>query len=482
MDPRMIDRRQFLVRSGSAVLLGLAGGAWRRAESRPPVEQFRMALPIPPVLSPVRSDSAADYYEIVQREAAAEIVPGIRTRIWGYNGIVPGPTIEARRGRTVVVTHTNRLDRPTVVHLHGGITRPESDGFPTDALAAGETRVFRYDNTGQPATLWYHDHSWQGTGRNLYMGLAGLYLLKGDSDVDQQLPNGRHDIPLMLQDRSFTRDGELAYDHDGHHGAVGRVMLVNGAPWPVLDVAARNYRFRVVNASNATPVRLALSTHQPLLQIATDQGLLPSPVTLSSIGLAMGERTEVVIDFSVYPIGTRIVLLDRRGDGALGRIMRFDVVRTERDDSRVPERLADFEPLQRMQARRSRTFVFSGRPTVSVPPGVQWVINNEQFDPGRVDADPQLGDIEVWRFINRAFLGRTMLHPVHTHLAPFQILRRNGGPPLRQERGWKDTVAIEDGEEVDVIIRWGGYRGRYLLHCHNLEHEDHSMMARVDVV
>jgi spore coat protein A len=479
---KRIDRRRFLVTSGSAAVLGLAGSAQPRAESRPPVEPFRMALPIPPVLSPVRSDSAADYYEIVQREAAAEIVPGMRTRIWGYNGIFPGPTIEARCGRPIVVTHTNRLDRPTVVHLHGGITRPESDGFPTDTLAPGETRSIRYDNTGQPATLWYHDHSWQGSGRNLYMGLAGLHLLNGDSDVEQQLPNGRHDIPLMLQDRSFTRDGELAYDHDRHHGAVGRVMLVNGAPWPVLDVAARKYRFRIVNASNAMPVRLALSTHQPLLQIATDQGLLPTPVTLSSIGLTMGERIEVVIDFSVYPIGTRIVLLNQRGDDELGRIMRFDVVRAERDDSRVPARLADFEPLHPRQARRTRTFVFHGRPTISVPPGVQWMINNEQFDPGRVDADPELGDIEVWRLVNRSFLGRTMLHPVHTHLAPFQILRRNERPPLRQECGWKDTVALEDGDEVDVIIRWSGYRGRYLLHCHNLEHEDHSMMARVDVV
>src|SRR5262245_7262223 len=459
-----MNRRQFLVVNGSTILLGLAGSARSEVESRPAVGLFQMPLPIPPVLSPTRSDAAADYYEIVQREAAIEIVSGMRTRIWGYNGMCPGPTIEARRGRTVVVTHTNRLDRPPVVHLDGGITRPASDGFPTDTLAPGETRSFQYDNTGQPATLWYHDHSWQGAGRNLYMGLAGLYLLKGDSDVDQQLPNGRHDIPLMLQDRSFTPDGELGYDHDGHHGAVGRVMLVNGAPWPVLDVGARKYRFRIVNASNALPVRLALSTRQPLVQIATDQGLLPSPVTLSSLGLAMGERTEVVIAFSLYPIGARIVFLNLRGSGALGRIMRFDVVRTEPDDSRVPERLAEFEPLDQAQARRTRTFVFSGRPTVSVPPGVQWVINGEQFDPRRVAADPQLGDIEIWRLVNHAFLGRTMLHPVHTHLAPFQILRRNGGLPLRQERGWKDTVAIEDDEEVDVIIRWRGYRGRYMLH------------------
>src|SRR5262245_4264040 len=254
-----MDRRCFLLTSGSALVLGLARDVSLLAESGPPVEQFRVALPIPPTLSPVRSDSEADYYEIVQREATAGIIPGVRTRVWGYNGIVPGPTIQARRGRAAVVTHTNRLDRSTAVHLHGGITRPESDGFPTDALAPGETRVLRYDNTGQPATLWYHDHSWKGAGRNLYMGLAGFYLLKGDSDVDQQLPNGRYDIPLMLQDRSFTSDGEIAYDHDGHHGAAGKIMLVNGAPWPVLEVSARKYRFRVVNASNAMPVRLALS-------------------------------------------------------------------------------------------------------------------------------------------------------------------------------------------------------------------------------
>src|SRR4029434_1412548 len=182
------ERGQVLAR-GSGALLGLARSAWLRAESRPRVEPFRTVLPIPPVLSPVRSDSAADYYEIVQRDARAEIVAALRTRICGYNGIFPGPTIEARRGRPIVVTHTNRLDRPTVVHLHGGITRRESDGFPTDTLAPGETRSFRYDNTGQPATLWYHDHSWQGAGRNLYMGLAGLYLLKGDSDADHKLPS-----------------------------------------------------------------------------------------------------------------------------------------------------------------------------------------------------------------------------------------------------------------------------------------------------
>jgi spore coat protein A len=430
----------------------------------------------------VRRDATTDYYEIVQRETVAEILPGVRTRIWGYNGSLPGPTIEAHRGRPTVVTYTNGLDVPTVAHLHGGVTRPDSDGFPTDTLAPGDSRRCQYDNTGRPATLWYHDHSLRGAGRNLYMGLAGLYVLKGDDEIDAQLPHGQYDIPLMLQDRSFTSDGELEYDHQSHHGAAGRVMLVNGAPWPALDVAARKYRFRIVNASNAMPMLLALSTHQPLIQIATDQGLLPSPVVSSTIALAMAERVEVVIDFSRCPVGSKVVLENRRADGPLRHVMRFDVVRRERDDSIVPHRLADIGLLQPSQAVCTRTFVFGGKPTVGVPPGVRWVINGEAFDPLRVDATPRLGDIEVWRFINRGFMGQTMLHPVHTHLAPFQILRRNAGAPLRQEAGWKDTVAIEEGEEVDVIIRWSGYSGRYLLHCHNLEHEDHSMMTRIDVL
>ena len=229
-------------------------------------------------------------------------------------------------------------------------------------------------------------------------------------------------------------------------------------------------------------MRLALSTHHPLVQIASDQGLLAAPVVLSTIALAMAERVEVVVDFSVYPLGTRVVLENRRGEGHLRSVMRFDVVRTARDDSRVPERLDDIDPLDRSQAARTRTFVFGGKPTLGVPPGVQWVINGEPFDPLRVDASPRLDDVEVWRFVNRPFVGRTMLHPVHTHLAPFQVLSRNGRAPLRQEGGWKDTVAIDDGEEVEVVIRWRGYKGRYLLHCHNLEHEDHSMMARIDVV
>jgi spore coat protein A, manganese oxidase len=421
-----IDRRHFLSLV-SAALLHPPIGSSAHARSRPVVQEFKVALPIPTILSPVRRDATADYYELEQRESSVEIIPGVRTRIWGYGGSFPGPTIEARRGRATVVTHTNDLSVPTVAHLHGGVTRPDSDGFPTDTLAPGESRSHRYDNTGQAASLWYHDHGWRHSGRNLYMGLAGFYLLKDDAEVHARLAHGDCDIPLMLQDRAFSSDGELDYDHDGHHGATGRVMLVNGAPWPVLEVAARKYRFRILNASNAMPIGLALSTDQPMTQIATDQGLLPSPVVLPTTGLAMGERVEAVIDFSIYPVGSRVVLENRRGAGPMSRVLCFDVVRAGRDDSIVPNELTEFEPLQRAQAVRTRTFVFGGKPTLRVPPGVRWVINGEPFDPLRVDADPRLGAIEVWRFVNRGFLGQTMLHPV-----PLRHSRFCGGTGTRR--------------------------------------------------
>src|SRR5262249_13800623 len=156
-----------------------------------------------------------------------------------------------------------------------------------------------------------------------------------------------------------------------------------------------------------------------------DQGLLSAPVSVPLIRLAMAERAEVVIDFSDYSIGTRVVLQNRRGRGRLSRVMCFDVVRRERDDSFVPAAFAESETLRPSQVVRTRTFLFGGRPTLALPPGVRWVINGEAFDPERVDADPRLGDVEIWRFVSTSFLGRVMLHPVHTHLVPFQILTRN---------------------------------------------------------
>jgi FtsP/CotA-like multicopper oxidase with cupredoxin domain len=438
-------------------------------------------------LTPTHTDAATDYYDIVQREARVELLPGRHTTIWGYDSTFPGPTIKARRGRTVVVRHTNRLATPTVVHLHGSVSPPESDGFPMDCIMPGESRTYEYPNRQRAATLWYHDHAMDHTGRNIYMGLAGLYLIEDDEERVLGLPDGACDVPLLIQDRLFADDGSLVYKTVNHLAARGGTILVNGAPWPRLDVAARKYRFRIVNGSNATPLRLALSSGDPLIQIATDGGLLPAPVLCREIPLAMAERVEVIIDFSRYPVGANLVLQNLNTAGVSGAIsdevMQFHVAREERDDRALPTRLADLQPLDRSAAIRTRHFVFSARTSFGVVPIPRWRINGQTFDAHQPIASPAYGDVEIWRFTNKKFLGVLgLVHPVHVHLVTFMVLERNGGPPLPHETGWKDTVAVDKGEEVSVIAKFDGYRGRYLLHCHNLEHEDHSMMARFDVV
>jgi spore coat protein A, manganese oxidase len=483
-----MNRRQFVALSG-----GLIGGAaLSQAASEhelaiDPVRRFQVPLPIPQVLMPTHADPTTDYYDIEQRQARVEIIPGRRTTIWGYEGAFPGPTIKARRGRAVVVRHANRLSTPTVVHLHGSVSPPDSDGFPMDHIMPGESRTYTYPNAQRAATLWYHDHAMDHTGRNIYMGLAGLYLIEDDEERALGLPDGDYDVPLLIQDRLFASDGSFHYHTVNHLAASGGTMLVNGAPWPRLDVATRKYRFRIVNGSNATPLRLALSSGDPLIQIATDGGLLSAPVPCRDIPLAMAERVEVIIDFSRHAVGTKVVLQNLDTAGVRGsisnEIMRFHVTREARDDRILPARLADVQPLLRSEAIRTRHFVFSARPSLGIVPIPSWRINGQVFDPDHSIASPQYDDVEIWRFTNRRFLGVLgLVHPVHVHLVTFMVLERNGGPPLAHETGWKDTVAVEKGEDVSVIARFDGYRGRYLLHCHNLEHEDHSMMARFDVV
>jgi spore coat protein A len=485
-------RRELLAVGGRTILAaaigrsGLEFGSEFEGEKGPKdlaKSKFSQLLRIPHILNPVRSDATTDYYEITQKEADVEFMPGMRTRIWGYEGMFPGPTIKARRGRAAVVRQTNLLQGETVVHLHGGVTEPASDGFPTDMIMPGESRSYVYPNQSRGATLWYHDHAMDHTAHNLYMGLAGLYIIEDESEAGLGLPSGEYDVPLILQDRSFGQDGNFSYHagRAGRIGARGAVMLVNGVPWPRFEVATRKYRFRILNGSNATAFEIALGNGRPLTQIATEGGLLTMPIECPSIPLAMAERTEVIVDFSGYPLGTQIVLNNVGGEGPKSEIMRFDVTREEHDGNSIPEKLGDWEPLDPKLAVRTREIEFGISMEFNIHPLI-WTINGKKFNPNASLAQVEYGQVEIWHLKNRKFGSLEKLHPVHVHLVNFQILERNGGPPKPWERGWKDTVSLGKGEEVKIIMKFDGHRGRYLMHCHNLEHEDHNMMARFDVV
>ncbi|MEV5507693.1 multicopper oxidase family protein [Streptomyces orinoci] len=501
--------------TGAAVTVGAAG--WSQLAGAPTErvlaskallpEPFGVPLPVPPVARPVRGEQGADVYAVEQREGRIEILPGLKTTVWGYDGIFPGPTFSAHSGRRTVLEVRNSLTVPTVTHLHGGVTPPESDGYPTDLLLPdrcspgqahrihggmagaheGRTavghRTYEYPLPQRAATLWYHDHRMDFSAPQVWRGLAGFFLIRDEEEARLPLPGGERDIPLMLCDRSFEEDGSFRYPAHSHDsfpdGVLGDVQLVNGAPWPVLEVSAVRYRFRFLNASNARRYRLRLEAgggrRGRFVQIGSDGGLLAAPQPLASVDLAPGERCDTVIDFAAFPVGSRITLRNTAAQGGMREVMRFHVVRRERkDDSRVPTRLAaSFDKLMPSAAMPVRVFDF--RRTHTADDRQMWTINGRPFSTDTVLASPRLGSVERWRFSS------DFHHPVHIHLARFQVVARGGRPPAAADAGWKDTVDVRPYEVVEALVRFAGYKGRYMLHCHNLEHEDMAMMANFQV-
>jgi spore coat protein A len=351
------------VLGGSALLLQNTASA--QTLQSPPVTPFLTPLAIPPVLAPVSSDECRDYYDIAMEQTQVEIIPGTFTTIWAYNGLYPGPTIKARKGRPIVIRHRNHLPEPTSVHLHGGHTPPSSDGHPYDLIPPGGAKNYHYPNNQLPCILWYHDHAVDVTGRHVYMGLAGFYILTDDLEDSLPLPTGANDVPLLIQDRLFNADGSLNYPFDDQTiltGVLGDRILVNGVIQPYFEVSARKFRFRIVNGSNTRFYRLALSSGDPLIQVGSDGGLLSQPVTRSTITIAPAERVDIVIDFSGYSLDTHVILTNQLGqDSNLTNIMEFRVVRDELDDSSIPNTLREVESIPETSAVRTRSFTLSER-------------------------------------------------------------------------------------------------------------------------
>ncbi len=502
---RQLSRSEMLKLSllGSAAL-ALPLERVARTGSPEPLRQlptpFKAVLPIrQEPLPPVRTTLTTDFYHITMKKSTADIIPGKTTPIWGYNGQFPGPLIRARKGRRVEITFTNlNLTQDTSVHMHGAYVDGNSDGYPEDKVHPGQSKTYYFPNNQNARTMWYHDHVAHYTATNVYKGLAGFYLIDDEVDDRLSIPHGEFfDVPLVIQDRLFNSDGSFLYpfDEDDHstNGVEGDVVLVNGKPWPVMPVANRRYRFRILNGSNARVYQLALSNGQPLTVIGTEGGLLERPAVVPSLPIAPGERYEVVLNFADIPVGTgpenQVILKNLRADGpTTADIMRFDVVRRERDDSTVPDQLRRPEdqiddthlPCVEADAVRTRTWVFKRT-------GGFWTINDKIWEATRIDARPREGDVEIWEFINN---GGGWIHPIHPHLINFRILDRNGRDPHPWERGFKETVFLDGGEKVRVLMKFprvpvetnGPFARKYPIHCHHLEHEDHDMMAQFEVV
>ncbi len=458
------------------------------------LEPFVDALRIPPVLKP-KIVKKVDTYNIVMQAGSAKCHRDLpATEIWGYNGIFPGPTIVANRNRAVSIRQTNHLPMSheghaggmathmlPAVHLHGAEVPPESDGHPNDGIPfAGGARDYLYPNQQRACALWYHDHTHGKTGERVLKGLAGLYLLRDASvEAKLRLPSGVREIPLIIQDRSFAADGSFIYQLDDatlESGFQGDNILVNGVVQPFLAVETALYRFRILNGSNARVYKLALSNGDPLIQIGTDGGLLQRPRELATIEIAPSERCDIILDFTRLPVGARLVLRNLNGSGSTAQIMRFDVTKRVTETKVVPAFLQAWEELPEKDSVAHREFNLARQTLNGV---LTWTINGQAYDAANPPlATPRVDTIEHWNFVNPT----NHPHPMHLHLVQFQVVNINGVPQEASEFGWKDTFVVPPASEVTILAKFSRYTGRYVFHCHNLEHEDYAMMGEFEVL
>ncbi len=481
---------------------------------------------------------------------------------WGFDGATPGPTYQARYGEPILVRRYNDLPPVghgkvsfgmplTTTHLHNAHTASESDGYPMDYISPGEYWDHHYgcfpmghDPLEKLTTLWYHDHMMDFTASNVYAGLNGFFLFFDEQDSGNEndpnphafrLPSGRYDVPLILQDVLFDKDGQVVFNKLNTDGMLGDKYTVNRKIQPFFRVERRKYRFRILNGGPSRFYQVFLAsgakreTLHPFIVITGDGNFLPQPVCANSVYLSVAQRVDVILDFSQFKVGDQLFLQNRleqtNGRGPSGRMlmpgddmMRFDVIAASGEDkSCIPARLRELPKINLNEIKRRRVWQFDYR-------GGIWTINGK--DAGHLDraeAEIEDGSAEIWTIRNE---GKNWSHPIHSHFTEFLLYKVNGrtfGPrqiqtrdvedPLRRYQfvdlaplpataatsncGFKctrppinvfmggkrrDITTLLPNDEIEIFMRWRDFHGKYVMHCHNVVHEDHAMMIRWDIV
>ncbi|WP_394846148.1 multicopper oxidase domain-containing protein [Pendulispora brunnea] len=427
-----------------------------------------------PFINPLRIPPTSTTHHLTIQAGTAQMKPGNPTPIVGFDGIFPGPTLVAEKGKTMSVTQTNAWSENVTIHNHGHKVAAESDGHPVEYIAPNSSKVYTYPNDQRAGTYWYHDHTMDLTGAHVYNGLAGFYIIHDPAEDALKLPSGEYDIPLLLQDKQFDADNNLVYVGQAN-GFFGDTPVVNGVANAVHGVANRKYRFRLLNGSDIRLWNLQLragTTPQSFQVIASDGGLLQAPVSTTSLSIAPGERYDIVVDFAPYAVGTVLSLFNTDATPpAIGTLMQFTVDRSEMDTSTVPNALSTITRYTEAESTGSDNIAFTFA-------NGSWLMNGLTYDPARIDVTNPLDAVRIWTLTNNS----AFAHPFHKHLVQFNVLDVNGQPPAAQDMGFKDTVQVPpNGGTVRIIFKNEGFTGTYVFHCHKLGHEDHRMMLQESV-
>jgi spore coat protein A len=466
------------------------------------------------------------------------------TGMWTIGGTFPGPTLQTDIAQGMIVEWQNQLpsrhifaidhalhgaektlpDVRAVVHLHGGRTPAASDGYPEDWVIPGKSpsnsQTCYYPSLQHAATLFYHDHTMGINRLNTYAGMMGFCILRDPREDSLALPTGRYEIPLLICDRMLRTDGQLEYPVSEKPGEVwvpevfGDAILANGKLLPYLDVEPAIYRFRVMNGANGRFFRFSLANKSVFHQISSDQGLLSAPVPVKRITMAPAERADILIDFrsmagqrvefvsdsfSILQFrvaaNNRSAILSEAPTGAKSKdLLLPSQSGSVAEGQAIPTTLHPVERLAESTAVRTRRLSLDERMDY-VQRSMGMLLNNTPWH-APITEKPVLHTTEIWELVNLT----DDSHPIHLHLVRFQILDRRRfdtfefqtkgmlrytgpvQPPAPEESGWKDTVRADPAMVTRIIIPFEGYAGRYVWHCHILEHEDNEMMRPFEVL
>lgn len=430
---------------------------------------------------------------LVMQNGEHEFYSGIPSDTKGFNGDYLGPTIRLYQDTDATITFTNQIGEPTTVHGHGLHVNGEIDGGPQSAIQPGQSWQITIPVRQEAGTSWYHPHLMGKTAHHVHAGLAGLYLIEDENSQALDLPKeyGINDIPLVVQDRSFT-DGkmnEYAITEDEiRNGLREDTLVVNGTVDAYHAVPQGWVRLRLVNGSNARFYRFHFGNELPFFKIATEGGFLNQPVEVAFIDMAPGERNEIMIDLSDGENATLIADLlpadPEDSGGWFANTPRATVVELRIDPTMqasgtLPGTLNDITYFDRADATQIRTLSLE----MEVRGGSRenmnmFAINGRSMGMSTINERVKKGEVELWRIT-----GQRMPHPFHVHGASFQIVTHNGEPPTEADRGWKDTVVVGD-EVTEIIVRFDHEATKefpYMYHCHMFEHEDYGMMGQFTV-
>jgi len=463
---------------------------------------------------------------------------GLQTPMWQYQTLcrdgrrVTAPQFRFHAGQAALVRFRNKLPEELSVHMHGGHWPSHSDGHASFLTLPGEARDYYYPNvlpripgTDKPditeasSSMWFHDHAADMTALHVARGLTGTAPTYDDLECDLLSSNvlpgqgaitnrkaapgfagfdNPYDIWLAFNDAVFHPTGALWYDSNNHNGYLGNVETVNGKAYPVLKVEARKYRFRMHGASTARHRRFRLSNNASFLRIANDAFLFPKPQRVQAICLSPGKRADIIIDFSKYRPGTRIYLenilpqVNERGpEGSLDdaenpvvtgkpafvhQLLMFEVVPA---DPKYPNATITEDTLLRPHLKIEDSEIVARRTFRFERKNGQWAINGAFYDEGIANACPTLGTAEEWTFENGS---GGWWHPIHVHLESHQQVRNNttGKAPWYHNSFKQDLTMLGGNTSITVRQRFRTFKGPFVFHCHNNEHEDLEMMFQFD--